>query len=108
MNVMFSYHSDSESADRVVDSLDADRVRTMKCDVTGEEEVIALIREAIGHFGGVDVMVNNAGIQADVPSHELSVDDFDKVISTNLRGVFIGSKEVIRHFLDTGRKGSII
>src|SRR5699024_2277091 len=53
-------------------------------------------------------MLNNAGIQADVPSHELSVDDFDNVISTNLRGVFIGSKEVIRHFLDTGRKGSII
>jgi len=108
MNVLFSYHSDSGSADKIVASLDTDRVRTMKCDVTEEKEVIALVREAVDHFGGVDVMVNNAGIQADVPSHELSVDDFDNVISTNLRGVFIGSKEVIRHFLDTGRKGSII
>lgn len=63
MNVLFSYHSDSGSADKIVASLDTDRVRTMKCDVTEEKEVIALVREAVDHFGGVDVMVNNAGIR---------------------------------------------
>lgn len=108
MNVLFSFHSDEEAADKIAGSLDSDRVLTQKCDVTKEEEVIALVRHAIDHFGGVDVMVNNAGIQADVPSHELAVEDFDKVINTNLRGVFIGSKEAIKHYLDTDKKGCII
>lgn len=108
MNVLFSFHSDAEAAGEIVDSLGSDRVKTQKCDVTNEEEVIDLVNQAIDQFGGLDVMVNNAGIQADVPSHELSVEDFDKVISTNLRGVFIGSREAIKHYLDTGKKGCII
>lgn len=108
MNVLFSFHSDEAAAGKIVDFLGSDRIKTQKCDVTKEEEVIKLVKNAIDYFGSLDVMVNNAGIQADVPSHELSVEDFDKVINTNLRGVFIGSKEAIKHFLDTDKKGSII
>lgn len=108
MNVLFSFHSDGKAAEKIVEELGSHRVKTKKCDVTNEEEVIDLVKQTIELFGGLDVMVNNAGIQADVPSHELSVEDFDKVISTNLRGVFIGSREAIKHYLDTDNKGSII
>ncbi|GAA3713848.1 glucose 1-dehydrogenase [Salinicoccus jeotgali] len=111
MNVMFSYHSGSEASQKLVESLngnDGARVATMQCDVTEEQDIIDLIDESIKKFGGIDVLVNNAGIQKDVKSHELSVDEFDKVINTNLRGTFIGSREVLKHFLDTGKKGTII
>ncbi|WP_271402014.1 glucose 1-dehydrogenase [Salinicoccus roseus] len=111
MNVMFTYHSGDDEANEIVDELNdgsGASVATMKCDVTEEQEVVDAVRQTIEKFGGLDVMVNNAGIQKDVPSHELSVDEFDKVINTNLRGTFIGAREALKHYLDTDKKGSII
>ncbi|MCG1010865.1 glucose 1-dehydrogenase [Salinicoccus sp. ID82-1] len=110
MNVVFTYHSGDEDANKIVDDLDSGEasVVTMKCDVTKEQEIIDLVKQTIDQFGGFDVMVNNAGIQNDVRSHELSVDEFDKVINTNLRGTFIGTREAVKHYLDTDKKGSVI
>lgn len=111
MNVMFTYHSGDDEANKIVDALNdggTESVATMKCDVTEEQEVVDAVKQTIEKFGGLDVMVNNAGIQNDVPSHELSVDEFDKVINTNLRGTFIGAREALKHYLDTDKKGSII
>lgn len=111
MNVMFTYHSGDDEANEIVDALNdggTESVATMKCDVTEEQEVVDAVKQTIEKFGGLDVMVNNAGIQNDVPSHELSVDEFDKVINTNLRGTFIGAREALKHYLDTDKKGSII
>ena len=55
-------------------------------DVSAEEDVVAMLESAVGGLGGIDVLVNNAGIQISSPSHELSTSDFDKVLAVNLRG----------------------
>jgi glucose 1-dehydrogenase len=52
--------------------------------------------------------VNNAGIQISRPSHELSSEDFEKVLAVNLRGAFLCAREAIRRFLDAGSPGIII
>ena len=52
-------------------------------------------------FGSLDVLVNNSGIQSP-PSHELSAEDFDRIIGVNLRGAFLCSREALRHFLSRG------
>jgi glucose 1-dehydrogenase len=77
-------------------------------DVSREEDVVAMVGEAAERLGGIDVLVNNAGIQISRPSHELSAEDFDKVIGVNVRGAFLCAREAIRHFLAQDKGGSII
>jgi glucose 1-dehydrogenase len=77
-------------------------------DVSKEDDVVMMVGEAIDGLGGLDALVNNAGIQISRPSDELSSEDFDKVLAVNLRGAFMCAREAIRHFLAEEKPGSII
>jgi glucose 1-dehydrogenase len=77
-------------------------------DVSKEEDVVRMMDETVRGLGGIDVLVNNAGIQISRPSHELSQADFEKVLAVNLRGAFLCAREAIKRFLDAGKGGSII
>lgn len=77
-------------------------------DVSEEADVVAMVGSAVDQLGGVDVLINNAGIQLSRQSHELSVADFDKVVAVNLRGSFLCAREAIKHFLATRRPGVIV
>jgi glucose 1-dehydrogenase len=77
-------------------------------DVSNEEDVVRMVGEAADALGGIDVLVNNAGIQISRPSDELSSADFDRVLAVNLRGSFLCAREAIRHFLGEEKTGSIV
>ena len=77
-------------------------------DVSKEDDVVRMFEDAVDQLGGIDVLINNAGIQISKPSHELSAADFDKVLGVNLRGSFLCAREAIKRFLDAGTPGSII
>jgi glucose 1-dehydrogenase len=77
-------------------------------DVSKEDDVVRMVEEAANGLGGLDVLVNNAGIQVSRPSHELSSADFDKVLAVNLRGAFLCAREAIRHFLASDTPGVVI
>jgi glucose 1-dehydrogenase len=77
-------------------------------DVSIEEDVVSMVGEAVSELDGVDVLVNNAGIQISRPSEELSSADFDKVLAVNLRGAFLCAREAIRHFVESEKPGVII
>ena len=77
-------------------------------DVSSEDDVVRMTNEAAEQLGGLDVLVNNAGIQISRPSDELSSADFDKVIAVNLRGSFLCAREAIKHFLADQKPGSIV
>jgi glucose 1-dehydrogenase len=77
-------------------------------DVSKEGDVVQMVSAAIDGLGGLDVLVNNAGIQISRPSHELSSEDFDKVLAVNLRGSFLCAREAIRHFLAEEKPGAIV
>ena len=77
-------------------------------DVSHEDDVERMVDQAVSELGGIDVLVNNAGIQISRPSHELSSADFDKVLAVNLRGAFVCAREAIKHFLEEGKPGVII
>jgi glucose 1-dehydrogenase len=77
-------------------------------DVSNEDDVVRMVGEAADALGGIDVLVNNAGIQISRPSDELSSADFDRVLAVNLRGSFLCAREAIRHFLDEDTAGSIV
>ena len=77
-------------------------------DVSDEDEVVRMVGDAVEQLGGIDVLVNNAGIQISRPSEELSSADFDRVLAVNLRGAFLCAREAIRHYLADGKPGSIV
>jgi glucose 1-dehydrogenase len=77
-------------------------------DVSSEDDVVRMVADAVKGLGGIDVLVNNAGIQISRPTDELSSDDFDRVLAVNLRGAFMCAREAIRHFLGGGKPGSIV
>ena len=112
-NVAVNYRSDVEEAQvtekmiREATSRDV-KVALIKADVTVEAEVKSMVAETIDAFGGVDILINNAGIQIASESHELSIENFDKVIAVNLRGSFMAAQSVIQHFLKESKPGSII
>lgn len=79
-----------------------------QADVTSEEEIDALAKEATDKFGGLDVWVNNAGIETPFPTAEMPYDEWQKVINVNLNGTFLGTRAALRAFEKNFNKGSII
>ncbi len=77
-------------------------------DVSKEDDVTRMVADAADRLGGLDVVVNNAGIQISRPSEELTSTDFDRVLAVNLRGAFLCAREAIKRFLDDETAGSII
>ena len=99
-----------EALDKCVDDVKAHGVNhiLVQGDVSLEEDVREMIGEVIVELGGLDILVNNAGIQISDPSHEMSTNDFDKVLAVNLRGAFLCARAAIRHFLDEEKPGIIL
>jgi glucose 1-dehydrogenase len=77
-------------------------------DVSIEEDVVNLVKKTVEHFGTLDIMINNAGFEKPTPSHEMSLEEWHKVIDINLTGAFTGSKEAVKQFLKEDKKGVIL
>lgn len=77
-------------------------------DVRVEQEVIALLDRTVSALGRLDAFVNNAGIYPVRPALEMTADEWDRVHSLNLRGVFIACREAARRMIAGGRGGVIL
>lgn len=78
------------------------------CDVADESDVRSLIRACSDQMGGIDILVNNAGIFPTCPVLEMETADFDRVLSVNLRGVFLCTREAALAMVEQGRGGAIV
>ncbi|HTW96921.1 MAG TPA: SDR family NAD(P)-dependent oxidoreductase [Candidatus Methylomirabilis sp.] len=79
----------------------------VKCDVSQKADVDELISATVKEFGGLDIMVNNAGIYPFKPFAEMTEADWDKVMSINLKSVFLGTQAAAKAMKDGGRIVSI-
>ncbi len=77
------------------------------CDVSDEAQADAVINKVAGELGGVDVLVNNAGVLRDNLLHKMSVSDWDTVMNVHLRGAFLCSRAAQRHMVPK-RSGKIV
>ena len=83
------------------------KAKTYRCDVASSADCADVCVRIIADFGNADILVNNAGITRDGLMFQMSEDDFDSVIATNLKGAFNMTKSISRHFIRK-RAGRII
>ena len=103
-SVVVNYVTRPEEAEKVVSGIRANggTAIAIAADVSKEDQVQAMFRQAIDAFGTVDILVNNAGLQKDAPFQEMSVADWDFVLGVNLRGQFLCAREAVREFMRRG------
>lgn len=94
--------------DRAADLPDGSRVAVMEHNVQEESAWEAVFETAREKFGGVDIVVNNAGITRRDPIDEMSLDTYRSVIDTNLTGTWLGCKHAVREMKRHGRGGAIV
>jgi 3-oxoacyl-[acyl-carrier protein] reductase len=79
-----------------------------RSDVGDETQVLQLLDDIVSDLGGVDVVVNNAGVILEKPLLQTGVDDFDRLMAVNLRGTFLVGREAIRHMMENDGGGRVI
>lgn len=109
-NVLVNYNMSEQSAKDIVEDLkDCEGVVEMyKADVSNREEVTAMIEYAISEFGGIDVLINNAGILDVGLFTEIEVDTWKRVMDVNLTGVFNVTQEALKQYMINKKDGVII
>jgi NAD(P)-dependent dehydrogenase (short-subunit alcohol dehydrogenase family) len=86
----------------------ADTVLALRTDVARQSDVIELIEAAVRRFGGIDIMVNNAGIAPVVDFLDVTEELLSRVLDVNLKGAFYGTQAAGRRMIDQGKGGVII
>jgi NAD(P)-dependent dehydrogenase (short-subunit alcohol dehydrogenase family) len=98
---------DGDELDRVASKLDGSIA--VVADVSSEDDVAGYVRAAVDAFGRIDLFHNNAGIAGAIaPITELSLDDFELAMAINVRGVFLGLREVLKVMTSQGKGGAVV
>lgn len=103
-DVVINYIVDPEAAEDVAHQIEAlgRKAMTVKADVSSEHDVRSMFAKAIDQFGTLHIVVNNAGLQRDAPFHDMTLDQWNKVIGVNLTGQFLCAREAVREFRRRG------
>ncbi|ERN54600.1 SDR family oxidoreductase [Alkalihalophilus marmarensis] len=83
-------------------------VESFQCDVTNKEQVQQLVESVTGYYGQIDVLLNNAGMNIRKPLIEIEEEDWDKVLTTNLKGLFLVGQAVAKQMIRQREGGKII
>jgi len=108
-SVIVNFYSSQPAAEEVVRQIEeaGGRAKAVKADVSNFAEAQELVKYAVEMFGGLDILINNAGITRDMLIMMMSEEDWDRVQNTNLKSTFNCSKAAVRHMMRK-RYGRII
>ncbi len=98
---------DLAATEAAAKELGSDSALAVRCDVTRGDEVDALVGAAVEHFGGLDIMVNNAGITRDATIRKMTEEQFDEVIAVHLKGTWNGTKAAAA-IMRENKRGAIV
>ena len=103
-NVVINYVTDQPATDAMIAEIKSfgGSAIGIKADVSKEDEVKSMFRQAISTFGTIDILVNNAGIQKDSPFTQMSLHDWQLVLDVNLTGQFLCAREAVTEFMRRG------
>lgn len=108
--VVVDYRSHPEAAQETVEQIKSagGKAAAVRADVTQPEDVRTLIQHAVQEFGRLDVLVNNAGVEQKIPFLKTPLDVWNKVITVNLTGPWLGCQEAAKQLVSQGGPGRII
>jgi 3-oxoacyl-[acyl-carrier protein] reductase len=92
----------------IVDFESLGMIEGLVCDVSQEAEVEALVETADKKLGGIDILINNAGIAWEESFLEIKPENWDRILSVNLRGIFLVAQAVARRMVSRGKGGVIV
>jgi len=104
-SVAITYSSSPGKADEVVNAIKASggKAIAISADAANADAVRLAITKTISTFGGIDILVNNAGIATIAPIDQFSLEDFDKLMAINVRGLFVATQEASKYMREGGR-----
>lgn len=104
-NVVVNYVDSADKAKGVVKRIKADggKAAAIQADVSKAADVQRLFQESTEQFGTVDILVNNAGLPLYKMVEEITEKEFDRIMATNVKGVFLTCKQAVRGMADGGR-----
>lgn len=104
-DVAFTWVSHADQADKVAAEAKALGVRTLplKADNADSQAIVGAVERAVQEFGGIDILVNSAGIGTFAAVDELSLKDFDRTFAINVRAVFVATQAAVKHMKEGGR-----
>jgi glucose 1-dehydrogenase len=102
--VVVNYVRGKDQAQEVVATIEQCGSRALACraDVSREDQVLAMFAKMKAEFGTIDILINNAGLQQDAPLDEMTMAQWNRVISVNLTGQFLCAREAVREFKRRG------
>jgi 3-oxoacyl-[acyl-carrier protein] reductase len=104
-SVAITYAKDVSAASAVVKAIELDggKAIAIQADAVDVEAVKGAVEKAVATFGRLDVLVNNAGTAIPKPFEETTLEEIDRVININVRGVFVTTQAALKHMNDGGR-----
>jgi 3-oxoacyl-[acyl-carrier protein] reductase len=101
--------ADPAATDAVVRDIEraGGKAVAFRCDVASEPEVLALFAAALPRLGGLDILVNCAGVLIEKPLLETTIEDYERLVGVNLRGTFLVGREALRA-MAAQRRGRVI
>lgn len=104
-NVAITYAKGADAADAVVREIESTGVKgiAIQADATDAAAVQAAVQKAVAALGPLDVLVNNAGTAIPKPFAEATLEELDRVIDINVRGVFVTTQAALKSMNDNGR-----
>ncbi|WP_437875905.1 3-oxoacyl-ACP reductase family protein [Sorangium sp. So ce513] len=103
--VAITYAASPAKAAEVVHAIEAagGRAVAVRADSADAEAVRSAVAHTVKTFGRLDVLVNNAGVAAVAPLEQASLEEFDRLMAVNVRGLFVATQEAVRHLGEGGR-----
>jgi 3-oxoacyl-[acyl-carrier protein] reductase len=104
-SVAITYAKDTNAASAVVKAIELDggKAIAIQADAVNVEAVKGAVEKAVAILGRLDVLVNNAGTAIPKPFEETTLEEMDRVININVRGVFVTTQAALKHMKDGGR-----
>ena len=104
-NVAITYAKDAKAASDVVKAIERDGRKgiAIQADATDATAVVAAVEKTVAIFGRLDVLVNNAGTAIPKPFEETTLEELDRVLNVNVRGVLITTQAALKHMNEGGR-----
>jgi glucose 1-dehydrogenase len=109
-DVAIDYVGNSETADATVAQIEkrGRRALAIEADISSVDHIHSMMKQAVDSFGGVDVLINNAGVEKHASIWEVTEHDYDLVLTINLKGAFFASQAFVQHRMAVKKPGKII